>query len=552
MVKLFGKTWGKQPADPPVIGVDELDPFAASNFAPGGDTFSTFDGDKFFGGFGVTKVPIIDYWTLRLRSSQLFNENLYARGLIRRLVTNEINTGLHLEAIPNGDILGVDDNTLNDWSEDVENRFTIWAKNPALCDYSERDTFGALQETVRREALVGGDVLVVLRHSQKTKLPQIQIIPGSSVNAPFDQNVRDDNSIKHGVELDSKGKQVAYWVVQADGTSKRVPAVGERSKRRRAWLVYGTDKRLDEVRGQPILALVLQSLKEIDRYRDSAQRKAVINSILAMFIKKTEDKMGTKAITGGAVRRDEATVTDPNGSTRNFGIAGQIPGLVLEELQTGEEPVGFNSAGTDINFATFESAIVHALAWANEIPPEVLTLAFASNYSASRGAVNEFKLYLNKVRMRFSESFNEIVYPEWLVNEVLLGKIDAPGLLAAWRDPAQYDTFGAWIASDWNGAIKPSVDLKKEVAAYADMIREGLITRERAAREINGMKYSKVVKRLTQENTLQADALRPLFALAAEFNIPVEEVVGMARKGITAEEVADEVLQLIDGGKGND
>jgi hypothetical protein len=53
-------------------------------------------GDKFAGGFGATKVFTPDYWTLRQRSEQLFHENLYARGLIRRLVTNEINTGLTL------------------------------------------------------------------------------------------------------------------------------------------------------------------------------------------------------------------------------------------------------------------------------------------------------------------------------------------------------------------------------------------------------------------------------------------------------------------------
>ena len=551
MVNPFKGFFSKKPTGPPVVDVNNLDPFAASNFAPSGNTLSTFNGDKFFGGFGVSHDQIIDYHELRLRSSQLFNENLYARGLIRRLVTNEINTGLHLEAIPNGDILGLSDDKLNVWSEDVENRFSIWAKSKHLCDYKQESTFGALQETVRREALVSGDVLVVLKYSKKTSLPQVQLVSATAVNTPFDVKVRAGNEVKHGVELDSKKRQVAYWVSQKDGTSKRVPAIGERSGRRIAWMVYGTDKRLDEVRGQPMLALILQSLKEIDRYRDSAQRKAVINSILAMFIKKGEDKQGTLPITGGAVRKDSATVTDPDGSARNFGIAGQIPGLVLEELQTGEEPVGFNSAGTDINFPIFEAAVIHAVAWCNEVPPEVLTLAFSSNYSASRGAVIEFKLYLNKIRMRFAESFTEVIYPEWLLSEVLLGKIDAQDLLDAWRDPHKYDIYGAWIASDWSGAIKPSVDLKKEVSAYKDMIAEGLITRERAARELNGMKYTKVVKRLQKENELQAEALRPLFELAQEFGVNPDEIVGRGEQSDIADDVADKILQVIDGGKGN-
>ena len=40
-----------------------------------------------------------------------------------------------------------------------------------------------------------------------------------------------------------------------------------------------------------MLSVILQSLKEIDRYRDATQRKAAINAILAMFIKKTQDKV---------------------------------------------------------------------------------------------------------------------------------------------------------------------------------------------------------------------------------------------------------------------
>lgn len=545
MVKVFGRTWGRpaQLQGPPVIDVDTL---PETSLAPVRSQF--FDGDKFFGGFGATSLFTMDYWTLRQRSAQLFNENLYARGLIRRMITNEINTGLNLEATPNGDILGgamKDDDTRTNWSENVEGRFQIWRKNPALCDFFQADSFGSIERTVRREALVTGDILVVLRQSPRLRLPKVQLISGEKVESPMAIKPRKGHIIKHGVELDAVGRQVAYWVRQADGTSARVPAVGERSGRRIAWLVYGTDKRLDEVRGQPLLALMLQSLKEIDRYRDSAQRKAVINSILAMFIKKTEDKPGTKPMTQGALRKESATVTDGDGSTRTYNLSSQIPGVILDELQHGEEPVGFNSAGTDINFPVFEAAIVHTIAWATEYPPEVVTLSFQNNYSASRGAVNELKLYLDKRRAESSETLNEIIYQEWLLSEVLLGKISAPGLLEAWRDVSKYDIFGAWIASDWSGAIKPSVDLKKEVAAYRDMIKDGLITHDKASRELSGTKYSTNIRRLKIENQLLADALRPLRELEAKFGRTIGGTISASSDELI-EAAADETLELME------
>jgi hypothetical protein len=107
-------------------------------------------GSHWPGGFGHTELLITDYWTLRQRSAELFHRNIFARGLIRRLVTNEINVGLHLEATPEEAILGKKEDELADWSEEVENRFRLWAENPAICDQSERLTFGSLQAELKK------------------------------------------------------------------------------------------------------------------------------------------------------------------------------------------------------------------------------------------------------------------------------------------------------------------------------------------------------------------------------------------------------------------
>lgn len=525
---------------------------------PPGRGLSILDGNKYIGGLGSPVFLFTDYWALRLHSAKLFKENLYARGLIRRLVTNEINTGLIPEAIPDTTILGLSEDFKNTWSEDVETRFQIWGKNPRVCDHMKRHTFNALQRICRTEALVTGDVLVVLIQNPNTKLPSIKLVPGHLVQTPTGFSPHKGNKIIHGVEVDPNKRHVAFWIRQEDGTSKRLPAFGERSRRKTAWLVYGTDKRLDEVRGEPILSLVMQSLKEIDRYRDAVQRKAVLNSILAMFIKKTSDKPGTKPLTGGAVRLDQAALSNPDGSTRQFNLTGQIPGLILEELQEGEEPKAYDSSNTDINFATFEAAIINAFAWANEIPPGILTLAFQSNYSASRGEVKEFTMYLDKSRSERADEFGEPIYQELLISQVLIGKIVAAGLLEAWRNPAQHDIFGAWVLSDWSGAIKPNVDLKKEVAGYVQMINAGVITLARATRELNGMKFSRVITQLKKENEQRAVAMRPLLELQREFGVPIvkpttadENIIDLANEAAkeTALEVLEEAkFEVIEGG----
>jgi lambda family phage portal protein len=542
MVKILGFEIGRaKPAGPRVVSVDDLPKATAEVFgsalAPA--IQSIFDGEKFPGGFGTTQLQNIDYWTLRARSAQLFNTNLYARGLIRRLITNEINTGLMPEAAPDETLTGMSEDTANDWSETVETRFGIWGQSPAVCDWWRINTWGAIQRAARMEAIIDGDVLVVLRQLPQTRTPAVQLVSGSRVQTPLAAKVRQGHTIRHGVETDRVGRVVAYHVKQDDGTFKRLPATGERSGRRIAWLVFGTEKRLDDVRGVPLLALILQSLKEIDRYRDSAQRKAVINSILAMFIEKTEDKAGTLPVTGGAVRKDAIPVENPGNAPRNYNMASQIPGVVFEELQQGEKPVGFHSQGIDIQFGVFEESIIQAVAWANEIPPEILRLSFSNNYSASQAAINEFKMYLNRIWAGWGEQFCTPIYIEFLISETLNGNITAPGLLESWRDPSKYAEFGAWVSVDWYGSIKPSTDMLKQAKGAQILTTHGWSTNARVARELTGMKFSKNTKRLKRENELLIEAATPL----AEF----EQQFGRLPGDVMASAGSDTTFEIIDG-----
>lgn len=515
---------------PPVSATDveNLAPFAALGLTnPGGWASALLDGDKFDGGFGITKLYQIDYWTLRQRSAQIFDENLYGRGLIRRLITNEINTGLTPEASPDELIIGLKEDSLSDWTENVENRFAIWSKNPRLCDYYQVDTFAAIQRNIRREALVGGDVLVVLRHAPGVKLPAVQVLKGEVVQTPLDQKPRDGHTIEHGVEFDSKRRKVAFWIRQKDGSGKRLPAFGEKSGRRIAWLVYGTDKRLDEVRGQPLLTILLQSLREIDRYRDSAQRKAVINSIMAMFIE-TDGGLGSLPMTGGATRK--GTGETKGVGARTYNIAEQIPGLVVERGAKGEKPVFHGGNGTDINFGIFEEAVIQTVAWACEMPPSILRMAFSSNYSAGQAEINEFKIYLNLRWSIEGETVGSPIYTEWLISETLINKISAPGLLEAWRDSSRYDIFGAWVAADWYGSIKPSTDMYKQGKGSQILVKEGWSNNALESRKNTGTKFSKNIKRLRRENEMKAEANEPLVKLLERTRAAGGDVSAMAQR----------------------
>lgn len=500
------------PAGAPVITYADLQASDASDLL-GYYNLTNFDGDKFPGGFGPTALQYIDYWSLRARSAQLFNSNLYARGIVRRLVTNIINTGLRLESTPNARILGLKQDDLDEYSELVEDRFRLWGDNAWLCDNEGQKNIGQIQQAIKLEAIVCGDCLVVLRRDQNTGLPKVQIVSGNLVRTPLgNPKIAKGHRVEEGVELDAQNRQVAYWIVGDDGESKRVPAYGPRSGRRISWLIYGSDKRHSEVRGQPLIAIILQSLKEIDRYRDSVQRKAVINSMLAIFIKKTEDKVSSRPLTGGAQRKDSAVVSGPDNKPRRYKMLEQQPGMAIETLQHGEEPVGFNSAGIDLSFGPFEESIVQSMAWSLEIPPEILKLSFSSNYSASQAAINEFKLFLHKERHNFTADFCKPVYIDWKISECLTGRIDNLAFLEAWRSRTEYDQFAAWVECEFAGQVKLSSDILKQAKGYKELVSNGWITHGRATAELTGMSFQRNMRTLRRENQQLVDAMEPLNA----------------------------------------
>jgi capsid protein len=489
-----------------------------------------WDGERFPGGFGYTELLQLNYWELRARSQQLYRQNLYARGIIRRLCTNLIHVGLHLEAEPDPMILGIDESILSEWTTSTETRWHLWESTPALCDFKGQKTFGALQAQAKLTALVSGDVLVVLHQDALTGLPKVRLVDGSRVQSPFGATPNEPklavgHSILHGVERDQDGRHCAYWIVSSDETTferrmSRLPSVGD-TGRRQAWLVYGTPLLLEEVRGEPILSILLQSLRELDRMRDAVQRKALLSGILALFIKRDlPDVTATRPLTagsvgGGAVVRGSTTAMVPSVpfAERRFNISERVPGVILDELAAGETPQAMGSTGTDEKFNDFEEGMISAMAWSLEIPPEILKLAFSSNYSASQASIQELKNFIAVARVQWGDDLCQPIYNEYLIAEVLAGRIKADGFLEAWRDPMQFDVYAAWTLAAWPGQVKPALDIYKNAKGYELLLELGLITRDRAARETTGTKFTANVAALKRENEALAEANKALVEL---------------------------------------
>jgi lambda family phage portal protein len=509
------------------------EPFAYGGYSGGGDAYYVNDGEKYAGGLGPVPIVFTDYWALRQRSATFFKTNLYGRGIIRRLVTNVINTGLALEADPTVGLIPLTEDMAADWAIDVEDKFNAWTALSDVCDWAKTSTFGEIERDAYREALVEGDVLVVEHHNSKTQLPSYELISGSLITSPLDHTVLSNgHTIEWGVELNTRREQVAYHVIQTDLTHKRIPAKG-RNGRRISWLYYATDKRHDDVRGEPLLSLVMQSVSEIDKYRDSTQRKATINAMLAMFFYQSTDGKApnSRPVSAAAQRRVSGSAPLSDGSEYKYDITSNTPGITYEFLPPGLEPKAFTADGTDEKFGDFEDAILSGIAWALEMPKSVLKMEFSNSYSASRGEIKEFNMFLGAARNRYADTLTRTVYRSWLVAMVLTRRTVAPGLLDAWRDPMRFAEFAAWTSSNWFGAVKEAVDVPKEVAGQVAMADNGYTTNSVASRQLSGTRFYTNIKRVARENQLKAEAMRPTLELEKEFGAEAVQAV-MASQGV--------------------
>ena len=92
------------------------------------------------------------------------------------------------------------------------------------------------------------------------------------------------NEIVHGVEVEPSGKHYAYYVINTDNTYTQILAYGKNTGKLQAYLIYGSEHRIDSVRGMPMLSAVLEKIKKLDRYNEAIVAGAEESAKVPLYI----------------------------------------------------------------------------------------------------------------------------------------------------------------------------------------------------------------------------------------------------------------------------
>ena len=400
----------------------------------------------------------VDYWTLRKRSLRLFRENIYAKGIIRRLIWNEIHTGLVASPVPESSIIWPkEDPTAREekgvrFGEEISTQFNLYANTPTVFDWGKHRNFGEFQAQVRFESLVCGDGIIISRIDKDTQLPRWQWVNGDNIRTPDNYSCPPGGYIKHGVEFDKNGKKIAFHVrseVNGTVTYERVPVRGKHSGRLISWMVYGSETLLDDTRGEPFLADTLYMLKDLDRYRDAETRAAVVNAMLAYFIER-----------GG----NNTTFTRPT------------DGLASRLRPNNTEPKGYMEEGPRQEIKITEPGTIYD----NLLPGD----------------------HIQSFQKKNADDFCQQIYEQFVTQAVLTGQLNLPGFIGAYNDVSKWRMISAWLSCAWIGLNRPAVDRQKEVSASQTALDNGLSTFDIEARRTCGLSFAQVMQTQKREREL--------------------------------------------------
>ena len=279
-------------------------------------------------------------------------------------------------------------------------------------------------------------------------------------------------------------------------------------------------------RGVPLLAPVIEELKQLKRYTDAELMAAVISGFFTVFIKSNTPSELMDQFSGVP---DEMRY-DPDPTALELGT-GSICALGENEDIVIADPKRPNTA-----FEAYVSAICRYIGAALEIPYEILIKQFTASYSASRAAQLEAWKTFRARRERLIDSFCQPVYEEWLAEAVSSGRIAAPGFFS---DPA---VRAAWSGADWAGDSQGQLDPVKEVEAANLRIKYGFSTLTREAAETTGMRFETIVETRKREIAKLQEAGITLDGLP----VPTDPVVEAGGSNSVDDEESDDDTDLED------
>lgn len=430
---------------------------------------------------------------LRERSRDRYRNDGVARAAIDSLTDNVVGTGLRpILALPFR-MLGITEDRARALREQATE---IWDEWSETCEATMRLSMEEVQAQCFAQVLLNGDVLALPVRQQSRQQPtrydlKIEMVEGDRLDTPLGST---NPFIRSGVELNDIGEPIAYHIAeQHPGDSLIVGATRAsppRFVRRPAFNGLGqrnvlhvyVQERPGQSRGCPVLAPVLDTLKDRDDYAEAEVVASQVAACASAFIKKADPytamlARATDDTKGRAERHEELS-----------------PGAIMY-LGPGEDVSFGNPSRPSTNFEPFLRAITREITGALGLPLEVALRDFHdTTYSQARAALLESRRLFQR-RQRWLPRV--LLTPLWrmLLEEAWLR--DDFGADGSFVERARLWTRVVWVPPGWGW-----IDPESEVNSYEKAVGLGVMTRQQVVSSMDGGNWEDVAQKLADEQEM--------------------------------------------------
>lgn len=460
-----------------------------------------FDNTNFAQGFNLFKA--------QNRHIGVANETVLGHSIMSTIVDGSIGTGLSCESAVNERFFGgeVDHETIVKAQNDIEAWFSIWSENAMYCDHYHISSLPEIERqgmTMLVEHNEFFALIRIVRIEGGIYLPQIQLISPRMVSSPM---YEDTERIISGIEIDSRGREIAYYVKrissgQAVATDwERIPKYSRNGRLQMIHVKVGTQEP-NQLRGTSVLMPIADGLIQIDRFNEANVAKAVVQSSIGFKI--TTDKDAIENV------NDDVVNDIVESSVENSGNLGDVkpptggqqtvtikPGMTVK-LPAGQDLNTIESSSPTPDYWSFVNGYLKLMVGGRIPAPEKILKSYLASYSASQASMQEsqraFEIWISLL----ADNFLNIVYKQLVWCLASQNLVDMPMFFDS--------TFhrDAWCACNWYGSALIHNDPVKAARASILLLNAGLTTYEKECRK-NGMDWETVINKLAEERQMIAE-----------------------------------------------
>lgn len=395
---------------------------------------------------------------LRNKGSDAVRNNSYGNRAVAAIANNVVGSGImpHIKGKSKGHT-----KKLNDaWKE--------WGETP-LCDLLGKNNFYTMQALVMRSVVERGEIL-----SQKTidrnSGHKIHLLESDYIASHKDIGgaslLKNEPGTNQGVKVDASGKVISYFIHESHPGEvisnigiKEVPV-------EHIDHVYRQD-RPGQLRGVSWFAPVLRQLEDLSQYQQATLISRKIGACFAAFIT-TNDTDETLSSSDLKTKRENDSMLSPG---------------VIKYLSNGENVALATPPKVD-GYQEYVNQTLRSIASGLGISYESLTSDYSQvNYSSGRMAYLEFKKNVENWRWSILiPQFCDPTFKHFLSWCEFVKGINTDGVTVDWIPPS------------WS-----MLDPSKEIEAMTSAMRSGLMSYQKAVREL-GYEPEDMLEEIAESN----------------------------------------------------